>query len=100
MLDSLRARLLAAFLLPTLVLLSLAGWLGYRSSRNVLEEELGASLSSLAAAVAAQLSVDRLLALTSDDAEGEGSRTYRTLSRQLETSRLATQARRIVAFAP
>jgi signal transduction histidine kinase len=97
---SLRARLLAAFLLPTLLLLSLAGFFGYRSSRNVLEDELGASLSALAAAVAAQLSADRLLALTAEDAEGDGSRTFRTLSRQLESARAATRARRIVAFAP
>ncbi len=99
MLDSLRARLLAAFLLPTLLLLTLAGSLGYRASRNVLEEELGASLSALAAAVSAQLSAERLLALTADDAEGDGSRTYRTLSRQLGEARAATHARRIVAFA-
>jgi signal transduction histidine kinase len=98
MLDSLRARLLAAFLLPTLALLTGAGFLGYRASRNVLEEELGASLSGVAAAVASQVSVERLLALTPEDAEGEGSRTFRTLSRQLNEARTATHARRIVAF--
>ncbi|MBK7859278.1 MAG: HAMP domain-containing histidine kinase [Archangiaceae bacterium] len=96
---TLRARLLAAFLLPTLLLLTLAGFVGYRSSRNVLEEELGTSLSALAAAVAAQLSAERLLALTPEDAEGEGSRTFRSLSRQLEAERTATRARRLVAFA-
>jgi hypothetical protein len=98
-LDSLRARLLAAFLLPTLALLTGAGFLGYRASRSVLEEELGASLSGVAAAVSTQLSAERLLTLTAQDAEGEGSRTFRTLSRQLNEARTATHARRIVAFA-
>lgn len=97
---TLRARLLAAFLFPTLLLLSLAGWLGYRSSRNVLEEQLGASLSALAAAVGSQLPADRLLALTPEDAEGEGSRTFRTLSGHFERARVAANARRIVAFTP
>ena len=48
---SLRARLLAAFLLPTLLLLSLAGFVGYRASVGVLEDELGASLSALAGVI-------------------------------------------------
>ncbi|MBL8957129.1 MAG: HAMP domain-containing protein, partial [Myxococcaceae bacterium] len=95
---SLRARLLAAFLLPTLLLLTLAGIVGYRSSSSVLEDELGASLSQLAGAVASHLPADRLLTLTPEDAEGEGSRTYRTLSSQLERARTSTKLRRIVAF--
>ena len=97
---SLRARLLAAFLLPTLLLLSLAGLVGYRSSSRVLEEELGASLSALAAIIAAQLPADRLLTLTPEDAEGEGSRTWRTLSGQLERARAASKLQRVVAFTP
>lgn len=95
---TLRLRLLLAFLVPTLGLLGLAGFFGYQSSRAILEDELGRSLSSQAAAVAAALSAERLMALTAEDAVGEGSRSYKSLHRQLTEAQLATGARRIVTF--
>ena len=49
----LRARLLAVFLGPALAILSLGGFLLYREVRNVLEEQLGSSLASVAATVSA-----------------------------------------------
>ena len=95
---SLRTRLLAAFLLPTLLLLAGVGAAGYRASRAVLEDELGASLSGVAGVVASQLSAERVLALTAEDATGEGSRVWRRLSRELDTARTAADARRVVVF--
>lgn len=92
----LRARLLLAFLLPTWLVLALGGTLLYGASRNVLEDELGTSLSRVAAAISAQLRADRVLSLTASDAQGEGSRTFRSLSAQLEESRRRAALRRIL----
>ena len=79
----LRGRLLLAFLVPTLLLLSLGGFGLYRASRNVLEEELGRSLAGIAASVSSQLKGERVLSIEAGDAEGEGSRTWRSLTAQL-----------------
>jgi signal transduction histidine kinase len=95
---SLRARLLVAFLLPALAVLSLGGFLLYRASRDVLEEELGAALARVAASVAAQVKAERVLPLTPEDAEGEGSRTFRSVQTQLTEVRERTQLRRILFF--
>ena len=95
---SLRARLLAVFLLPPLLVLTAAGLFGFRSSRAVLEEELGNSMSGTAAAIASQLSADRVLELTAEDAEGEGSRTFNRLNKELEAARAAADLRRVVVF--
>ena len=95
-LDTLRLRLLAAFTLPLLAVLGALGALAYTLSRNALEDELGQSLSSVAAAVASQINAERLSTLTPDDTEGEGSRVYRSFSRQLEELRTAAHLRRVV----
>jgi signal transduction histidine kinase len=94
----LRARLLLAFLVPALTLLAAGGWLLFRASRAVLEEQLGSSLSTVAAAVASELKADRVLALSEDDAQGEGSRTYRSLRTQLAETQARTHLRRILVF--
>ncbi len=94
----LRARLLLAFLAPTFVLLSLGGFALYRSMREVLEAQLGQSLATLAASVSAELNADRVLAITADDAAGEGSRTYRSLTAQVRDIQTATGLRRILVF--
>jgi signal transduction histidine kinase len=94
----LRARLLFAFLVPTLVVLAVGGYLLYRESRNALEDELGRSLSAVAAAVAAQVKADRVLALEPDDAVGDGSRTFRSLSAQVGELKTQTQVRRVLLF--
>lgn len=91
----LRARLLLAFLIPTLLVLSLGGYFLYRASRNVLEEELGRSLSGIAASVSAQLKGERVLAVQAEDAQGEGSRTWRSLTAQLTELKERTGVRRI-----
>ena len=98
LLHSLSSRLLAAFLLPTLVFLLLTGAAGYQLSRALLEEELGTSLSALAAATASQLSGERMLAVQpGDDLPETPSRTWRNLSRTLEEVRQASGARRVFA---
>ena len=94
----LRARLLLAFLAPTWVLLAAAGFFGYQFSRNLLEAELGASLSSVAATVSSQVSAERLLSILEGDDKGDGSRTWRSLSRELGEAQAAAGARRVFAF--
>jgi signal transduction histidine kinase len=93
---SLRSQLLAAFLLPTLVLFGVAGAAGYALSRRILEEELGRSLSAVAAAAASQVGGDRLLTIEPDD-DRKQTRTYRSLLRLLSDIRLASNSRRIFA---
>lgn len=95
---TLRARLMFAFVAPTLVLLAAGGFLLFRVSRNVLETQLGESSSAVAAAVAVQLTPERVLSLSAEDAQGEGSRTYRSLKKTLEQAREASGARRIFVF--
>jgi len=94
----LRARLLLAFLAPTWVLLAVAGFFGYQFSRNLLEAELGASLSAIAATVSSQISAERLLSIAEGDDKGEGSRTWRSLSRELTEAKGAAGAQRVFAF--
>jgi signal transduction histidine kinase len=95
-LNTLRFRLLAAFTLPLFFVLGALGTLGYTLSLNALEDELGHSLSSVAAAVASQINAERVLALTSEDTQGEGSRVFRSLTRQIEELRTAAHLRRVV----
>lgn len=92
---SLRARLLLAFLLPALLVLAVGGYLLFRASRNVLEEELGRALAAVAASVASQLKAERVLSIEAGDASGEGSRTWRSLNAQLVDVKERTRVRRI-----
>ena len=92
----LRARLLLAFLIPTLLVLWVGGFGLYRASRNVLEEELGRSLSAIAASVSSQLKGERVLSVEAADAVGEGSRTWRSLTAQLTETKQRTGVRRIL----
>lgn len=94
---SVRSRLLTAFLAPSLLLFALAGTGTYYGARQILEDELGRSLSAQAAAAASQLSAERLLTLEPGD-ETSQTRTYRNLLRTVEEIRVATQARRVFAF--
>ena len=92
----LRGRLLLAFLIPTLLVLALGGFGLYRASRNVLEEELGRSLAGIAASVSSQLKGERVLSVEAADAQGEGSRTWRSLTAQLTEVKQRTGVRRIL----
>jgi signal transduction histidine kinase len=95
---TLRSRLLLAFLATTLVVLAAGGFLLFRASRNVLEQQLGESLADVAASVASQLSPERVLSLTADDAKDEGSRTWRSLKKSLEGVQQAAGLRRVLVF--
>ena len=95
-LGSLSARLLLAFLLPTLLFLSLAGASVYALARASLEDELGASLSALAAATATQVSGERMLTIEPGD-DVSGTRTWRALVRLLDGVRTASGVRRVYA---
>jgi signal transduction histidine kinase len=95
---ALRTRLLAAFLAPTLVVLALGGTLLFRYSRQVLEAELGNTLSTVAATIASQVKADRVLSLEAGDDEGEGSRTFRSLTAQLTEAKERAKLRRVLVF--
>ncbi len=92
---TLRARLLLAFLVPALLVLSVGGFLLYRASRAALEEELGRSLAAVAATMAADLKAERVLSIEAGDELGEGSRTWRSLHAQLSLVQQRTRVRRI-----
>jgi len=94
--SSLKSQLLAAFLLPTLGLFALSGAAGYVVSRRILEDELGRSLSAMAAAAASQISAERMLTIEPEDDRKE-TRTYRNLRHQLTEIRDAPKARRVFA---
>ncbi|WP_434387382.1 ATP-binding protein [Melittangium boletus] len=93
-LGSLSARLLGAFLVPTLLFLALTGTAVYALARAILEDELGSSLSALAAATAAQVNGERMLTLEPGDDVTE-TRTWRNLVRQLTDVRDASGLRRV-----
>ncbi|MDY7226658.1 sensor histidine kinase [Hyalangium rubrum] len=93
-LNSLSARLLLAFLLPTLGFFGLIGTVGYALARSILEDELGQSLSAIAAATASQVSGERMLTIEPGD-DVQGTRTWRNLTRLLEEVRQASGMRRV-----
>jgi signal transduction histidine kinase len=93
-LGSLSARLLVAFLLPTLLFLALTGTAVYALARSILEEELGTSLSAIAAATASQVSGERMLTIEPGD-DTMGTRTWRNLVRLLTEVRNASGVRRL-----
>ncbi len=94
---SVRGRLFVVILAPTLLLLLAAGWAGYGLTRRILEDELGRSLSALAASAAARLSEDRVLSLEPDDDRLE-TRSFRAVKRDLEELRAVAGLRRVVVF--
>lgn len=95
---SLRSRTLLAFLVPSLVVFALGSVVLSSLSRSILEAQLGRSLCDLAAGLASTVRAERVLSLTPEDASGEGSRTWRSLSTQIADWRQATGARRVVIF--
>ncbi|MFL5348097.1 MAG: sensor histidine kinase [Hyalangium sp.] len=95
-LGSLSARLLLAFLLPTLALFGLTGVASYVLARSILEEELGQSLSAIAAAAASQVSGERMLTVEPGD-DVQGTRTWRNLTRLLGDVQKASGVRRVFA---
>ncbi|HEY3445319.1 MAG TPA: HAMP domain-containing sensor histidine kinase [Myxococcales bacterium] len=94
---SLLTKLIAAYLAPTLALLVLAPFVGYRVARRGLEDEVGARLVSAASAAATTLNADNLAALSPDD---ENTRVYKSALGKLDSLRTATRVERLYAFDP
>jgi signal transduction histidine kinase len=92
---SFRSRLLAVFLVPTLVLFVAAGATAYAVAQRGMEEELGRSLMGQASALASQLSPERLALLGPGD---EATRTYRSLLHSVKEMERSTGARRVLVF--
>ncbi len=88
-----------SFLVPSLLLLSVAGAVGYFRTRDILDDELGRSLAAVAAAAAGQVSAERLLGIEPDDDRNE-TRTYKKIHGQLNEVKERSGARRIFAFDP
>ncbi|MFL5319472.1 MAG: ATP-binding protein [Myxococcaceae bacterium] len=87
-LQTLRGRLLVAFLVPALLFFTLAGVGGYLLARRIVEDELGKSLARIAAGTASQLNGDLVLTIEPGDDKNETrvfKKTEKTLS-ELQTS--------------
>jgi signal transduction histidine kinase len=89
---SLLVRLLLAYLLPTLALFALFGYLAYRMSEQSLEESLGRRLTGIAQAAATQIRSEAILFLSSGD---DNSRTALRLKHKLEQLKERTRVARI-----
>lgn len=92
---SLLTKLIAAYLAPTLALLVLAPFVGYRVARRGLEDEVGARLVSAASAAASTVNADNLSTLTPDD---ENTRVYKGTLGKLDAIRTATHVERLYVF--
>jgi len=85
-------RLIVAYLLPTILLLSIFGWWVYRETALALEGEFGRRLISIAQAAAIQILPESVAFLTPEDDE---SRTARRLHHKLAEFRDRIQVARI-----
>ncbi|MGC4121675.1 MAG: ATP-binding protein [Myxococcales bacterium] len=92
---SLLTKLIAAYLAPTLALLFLAPFVGYRVARRGLEDEVGARLVAAASAAASTVNADNLSTLKPDD---ENSRVYKSTLGKLDGLRTATHVERLYVF--
>ena len=91
---SLRTRLLLAVLLPAVALFAAFGFVGYRLSRQVLEDELGRSLGRLAGMAAATVNPATLASIQPGD-DRVPTRSYGNLLRRLEELRGSAGLRRV-----
>jgi signal transduction histidine kinase len=90
------AKLLIAYLLPTVATFAGFGVLSHWVARRALEEELGRRLVTVAAAAAAQIADENIALLQRGD---ETTRTYRNVQRRLEELRQKSGVARIYVFA-
>jgi signal transduction histidine kinase len=90
------AKLLLAYLLPTVATFAGFGVLAHWVARRALEEELGRRLVTVAAAAAAQIADENIALLQRGD---EQTRTYRNVQRRLEELRRKSGVARIYVFA-
>jgi signal transduction histidine kinase len=94
---SLLAKLLAATLAPTVLVLGAFGWLAHEVARRGFEDELGKRLAAAATGVALQLVPFQVQAL---DPADEASVSYASVRRRLEAARASFGVRRVVLVAP
>jgi len=90
--NSLLIRLLVSYLLPTLALFGLFGWLAHRAAERSLEQSLGQRLTGIAHAAATQIRPEAVLFLAPGD---EQSRTAQRLRHKLEQLKRRTRVARI-----
>lgn len=95
--QSLRSKLIGVFLLPTLVIVALYGFLAYFASRQGLEEELGKRLVSIGETMSAQMSegFDAKQIARLDETK---VRVISRLREELQKTRATTNVRRIFLF--
>jgi signal transduction histidine kinase len=97
--SSLRNKLIAVFLVPTAILLTVYGLLAYRVAQQGLEDELGARLGAIGQAISADLS-GGLDAQQLERLDPSKERVRKRLQTRLERARAMTGARRIFLFDP
>ena len=91
--SSLLIRLLVAYLLPTLLLLAIFGWLAHRETQRSMEESLGRRLTGLAQAATTQLRASAVTFLAPGD---DASRTARRMRSKLGQLMRRTRVARVV----
>lgn len=89
----LRTGLVIAFLVPALVIWTLASWATREQTRALLDAQVGDGLVAVAATAASQISAERVLAIQPGD-DVAGLRSWTHLSQQLETLRAQAGLRR------
>jgi signal transduction histidine kinase len=90
------AKLLLAYLVPTVATFAGFGFYAHLVAHRALEEELGRRLTAIAAAAAAQITDENVGLLQPGD---EDTRTYRNLKKRLSELRDASGVSRIYLFA-
>lgn len=90
------AKLLGAYLVPTVATFAGFGVLAHWVAKRSLEEELGHRLTAVAAAAAAEIADENVALLQPGD---EQTRTYRNLKKRLDQLEGAAQVARIYVFA-
>lgn len=95
--QSLRSKLIGVFLIPTLFIVSMYGFLAYYASQQGLEEELGERLVSIGQTLSAQWSdgFDAKQIARLDETKG---RVLTRLRQELSTTRDRTEVRRVYLF--
>ena len=88
-------KLLAAYVVPIVVLLGLFGLLARRVTRQSLEDSLGRRLTGIAQAVSAQVRASAISFLEPGD---EKTRTYRNVIRKLKLVQKRTGVERVMIF--
>lgn len=97
----LRTKLIAAYLVPVLILLTAAGGLAFRAARRALEDQLGRRLAGIAQAIAGHYALNPRDAGRLDrlDFDPE-SAVRRRQNGLLEVMREVTEVRRVFVFRP